>query len=105
MNTLYVAQAAKEEADRLLQMARMFEAPSSNAVFAGCSQPAYPSVSGSARISELLKDSALLDSGQAMLWGSCTKRDDCSVGDMVSFTGFLKDGRIHLSQLHALSLK
>ena len=102
MNKLFVAQAAKEQADRLAEAARMFGVSSSSLKFEGCQLLTYPFISGSAYVDRVLENGLILSSKQTVVWGECTKRVTCGVGQLVSFEGYLKEGYVHASGIDLL---
>ena len=56
---------------------------------------AYPFISGSAYVDRVLENGIVLSSKQTVVWGECTKRAACKVGQLVSFEGYLKGGYVH----------
>lgn len=101
-NNLFVAQSRKQQADKATQIVRAqssvlpAENSTSTYIFAGCEQQAYPSIGGSAFISQANRIGYQLNSGHALVFGSCTKRDvSVKEGDAIVYRGYLKDGYIH----------
>ena len=102
MNNLFVAQARKEQADKATAIVRAqssrlpAEDSTSTYIFSGCNQLAYPTISGSALISEANKVGYQLSSGNTLVFGDCTQRDvSVRRGDIISYSGYLKDGYVH----------
>jgi hypothetical protein len=100
-NNLFVAQAKKEQADKATAIIRTqavtLPEPGSTStyIFGGCNQLAYPSISGTAAISRSNSLGYTLASGHTLLFGDCTKRDPCADGDVIVYSGYLKDGYVH----------
>lgn len=100
-NNLFVAQAKKEQADKATALIKTqsvaLPEPGSTStyIFGGCNQYAYPSISGTASISRSNSLGYTLTSGHTLLFGDCTQRDPCADGDVVVYSGYLKDGYVH----------
>lgn len=102
MNNLFVAQARKEQADKATAIVRAqssrlpAENSTSTYIFSGCNQQAYPTIAGSALISEANRVGYQLSSGNTLVFGDCTQRDvSVKKGDIISYNGYLKDGYVH----------
>ena len=97
-NDLFVAQAAKEQADKAtavvsMQSATLPKNQSSASKFGGCDPMAHPTMIGSGLVQEVNIFGMVLHSGQVVLSGACTARsENYSVGDLVSYSGYLKSG-------------
>ena len=78
MNNLFVAQAAKAQADKAILTVSAQSAqlpPSSSAsLFSGCDGGSYPLISGSACITSISEKAFSLSSGYVILFGDCSKR-------------------------------
>jgi hypothetical protein len=85
LNELSVAQAAKEETDKLSARAKMYGIPSDSVQFSGCSQPAYPSFSGASLVKNIEGNRISLTSGQTILIGDCTEGKGYAEGDLLQF--------------------
>lgn len=103
MNSLYIAQATKAEADKATALVsfqtRQNQNLSSiiNNTFYGCEQGAYPTISGSAYISEKNSFSFKLSTGNILVFGSCSLIEkNVQLGTLVTFVGYLKEGYVHL---------
>jgi hypothetical protein len=100
-NNLFVAQAKKEQADKATAIIKTqsvaLPEPGSTStyIFGGCNQMAYPSISGTVVISRSNKLGYTLSSGHTLLFGDCTQRDPCADGDVIVYSGYLKDGYVH----------
>lgn len=105
LNQLYVASAAKEQADKAMAIVSAQLAPSQETTFSGCVQGAFPSFFGSSQIVSTIPQGFLLQSGQRLLYGSCSKGvgGAFSEGEMVSFEGYLREGAIHAVKLSKLA--
>lgn len=105
LNRLYVAQAVKEQADKATAIVRAQSSvlPDSNStsslIFNGCLQLAYPTAMGTARIESSNAIGYRLATGSTLLFGSCTTKEPCLAGDLVSYNGYLKDGYIHATSI------
>ena len=99
LNNLYVAQARKEQADKSTNIVRMQTATlpeeESTHIFAGCVQNAYPTISGSALVSETNGSGYALNSGNVLVFGDCTQKELVVVGDLIEYEGYIKDGYVH----------
>jgi len=59
---------------------------------------AYPSISGTAVVASANNLGFSLNSGHTLLFGDCTQKAvSCGAGDVISYSGYLKDGYIHAS--------
>jgi hypothetical protein len=96
LNKLFVAQAAKEQADKAINI--LYTQNSiSDQPFAGCNQGSFPGMFGTGRVKIVNQNGFTLESGQILLSGPCTASAlACSVGDMLYFEGYLRSGCIHL---------
>ena len=100
-NNLLVAQAKKEQADKATALIKtqivVLPEPASTStfIFGGCNQLAYPTISGTAAISRANTLGYTLTSGHTLLFGDCTHRDPCADGDVIVYSGYLKDGYVH----------
>ena len=57
---------------------------------------AYPAISGTVVINAANSLGFSLASGQTLLFGDCTtKEESCTTGDVISYTGYIRDGYIH----------
>ena len=61
-------------------------------------------MAGSAIVAKVFQNELYLNSGQRILWGDCTKRVECREGDLVYFSGYLKNGGIHTDTIEKLQL-
>jgi hypothetical protein len=99
MNSLLVAQAAKEQADKALALASAEavkrDTGNNTYIFSGCEIGAYPTFAGSARISKVYEGRAVLDNGQVILYGACTQMEPLKEGEVVQFDGYYRSGCIH----------
>ena len=104
-NELFVAQASKEQADKAtaiasMQLATLPKNESLASRFGGCDLLSYPTMIGSELIQEVSQFGIILASGHVVLFGSCTITSGIfSAGDLVSYTGYLKNGQIHALRL------
>lgn len=103
MNRLYVAQAAKAEADKATAILSFQAVQNINLntvninVFNGCEQGAYPTISGSAYISEINAYSVKLTTGNILVFGACSNLGpNIYNGMLATFIGYMKEGYIHL---------
>jgi len=85
-----VAQAKKQQADKATSIVKAQTAtlPEANSqfIFSGCSQQAFPTISGSAFIQKTNAYGYALSSGSTLLFGGCTDKDVIgSVGDLISY--------------------
>jgi hypothetical protein len=98
-NSILVAQAAKEQADKAVAIVtaqlKQQDANPKTYIFSGCEAFSYPSYSGSATVSEVGDGQAVLNSGHTIVYGACTLKTDFKKGDLVQFDGYWKDGCIH----------
>lgn len=101
MNNLFVAQAAKEQADKQLLLASAQSVQLASLTFAGCNQGNYPSMFGTATILVAGNSAFKLDSGYSVLIGGCTtkRKGDYTNGTVIVFEGYLKGGAIHAIRL------
>ena len=99
MNNLLVAQAAKEQSDKNIAIATAQSVQRDNGnktyIFSGCEAFNYPSYSGSSQVESMEEGRVLLTSGRYILLGECTQKEEISVGDLIYFEGYWKDGCIH----------
>lgn len=104
LNQLYVAQAAKEAADKATAIAQaqgvtslsIQTTGSSTFIFAGCTAGAYPTVSGTARVvSKASMGSYMISSGHTLVSGDCTVKAPFSVGDTITYSGYFVDGVVN----------
>lgn len=104
-NNLIIAQAKKEQADKATAIIKTQSAAlpepgsTSTYIFGGCNQLAYPSISGSASIVKSNSLGFTLTSGHTLLFGDCTQRDPCIAGDVINYSGYLKDGYVHACEV------
>jgi len=94
LNRLYVAQAAKQASDKAIAIAYAQGAAAtdifkgqSTYVFSGCLSKAYPSISGTVSVVNLIPSGAQLSSGHVLTWGDCTTKDTINIGDVIYYTG------------------
>jgi hypothetical protein len=101
LNNLYVAQAAKEQADKATAIvsAQTSFLPTESLIaslFGGCDKKAYPTISGSAYVQSFNRLGFKLSSGSTLLLGSCTAGYGSIVqGDTIVYEGYIKGGFIH----------
>ena len=111
LSNLYVAQAAKAAADKAIAAAYAQGVASldlmngqSTYVFEGCSEQVYPVITGTVPVSALLTSGARLNSGQILTWGECTHKPAIILeGDVVAFTGTIKNGVISATEVTKLN--
>jgi multidrug efflux pump subunit AcrA (membrane-fusion protein) len=107
LNNLFVAQAAKAAADKAVELAYAQGVASldvtngnSTYVFNGCVEQIYPTISGTVPVGALITSGARLNSGHILTWGDCTQKTAIILeGDVVTFTGTIKDGVISATQI------
>jgi hypothetical protein len=104
MNNLFLAQAAKQQADKalLLASAQALQESSLNITsFAGCAIGNYPSISGTASIVSASQGWVRFNSGYILLFGGCTVQDKMArnIGDIIQFEGYLRSGAIHAMRI------
>jgi len=94
LNNLYVAQAAKEAADKATAIAYAQGASSldilkdkSTYIFNGCLSQVYPAISGTVSVVNLIQGGAQLSSGHVLTWGDCTTKDNINIGDVIYYEG------------------
>ena len=118
INKLYVAQSRKESADRATAIALGEGSYSdhnsasssskvvggSGASFIGCSANNYPSIQGTVQITEKHATGYRVSTGHEMLYGSCTQKTDCQVGDLVEYNGFIVNGVINAQRIERVLL-
>lgn len=104
LNQLYVATAAKQQADKAIAIVEAQITNTQNTTFYGCSQGAYPSSFGAGIIQSAITEGYILESNQRLLLGNCTigSTSIYTAGDMVTFQGYLRNGAIHLIKLSKL---
>lgn len=76
MNNLFVAQAAKEQADKATNLISA-QASSTNSkpiTFGGCDAQTYPTIFGTSYVTSVDPSSLALSSGAIILRGPCTKQ-------------------------------
>ena len=103
---LFVAQAAKEAADKALAIAfaqgvdsiKMLDGESTY-IFNGCLAQAYPTISGTVTVEKLIPNGAQLSSGQVLTWGECTTKDVINVGDLIEYHGAVTGSSISASKV------
>jgi len=94
LNNLFVAQAAKEAADKATAIAFAQGTSSldilkdkSTYVFNGCLNQVYPTISGTVSVINLIQGGAQLSSGHVLTWGDCTTKDNINIGDVIYYEG------------------
>jgi hypothetical protein len=100
---LFVAQAAKEAADKAVALAYAQGVAAldelegeSTYVFNGCVEQVYPEIVGTVAVNTLISSGARLNSGQVLTWGACTNKTDIvQEGDVVTFEGYIINGVVH----------
>lgn len=106
LNRLYVAQAAKEQADKTVLLATLYEKrpPTANSsyLFQGCNPGNYPSVAGSVRVRTVGSGYYELESGQVVAFGGCSEVGTCREGEVASFEGYLRNGVVHATRISKL---
>ena len=109
LNNLYVAQARKEQADKATSIVRVqssalpAENSTSTYIFAGCTQQAYPTISGSATVEQANGLGYRLSTGSTLLFGDCTEREvACGKGDVITYEGYIKNGYVHATSYKKL---
>lgn len=92
MNSLFVAQAAKAEADKATAIVSMQTTQDKNVsslasdMFSGCDQGVYPSISGTASIQQRNTYSFKLSSGNILVYGNCSNvNTNLVIGELVTF--------------------
>lgn len=99
MNTLFLAQAAKEQADKSLQIisaqSSIVLSGTSTYIFDSCEIGNYPVIFGTASLT-LGQDGFTLSTGHKLVRGSCTKGNfsEDSTG-AVTYEGYLKNGCVY----------
>jgi len=106
MNHLFVAQAAKAEADKATAIVSMQTIHIKNVsavasdVFRGCEQGVYPMISGTAAIVQSNSYSLKLSSGNIIVFGNCSVIDkNLVMGELVTFSGYLREGYVHVQSV------
>lgn len=106
LNQLYVAQSAKEAADKATALAEaqgglaLTQQTTGNSTFilpfAGCSASTYPSITGTDTVASINVKTgvATLGSGKTLQTGACTTGDKIKVGIKVYYSGHLVNGCI-----------
>ena len=96
LSNLYVAQAAKEAADKAtaIAYAQGFSSTDilngeSTYVFNGCLNQVYPAISGTVSVVKLIPSGCQLSSGHVLTWGDCTTKDNVNIGDLIYYEGSL----------------
>lgn len=109
LNALFVAQSAKAESDRALAIAYAQGAAStdifkgqSTYVFNGCLNSAYPSISGTVSVTNLIPNGAQLSSGHVVTWGDCTTKQTINIGDVISYSGSIVGNCISASSVQVV---
>lgn len=104
LNNLYVAQAAKEAADKATAIAYAQGVAStdilkdkSTYIFSGCLNQVYPAISGTVSVISLISSGCLLSSGHILTWGDCTTKDNVNIGDIIYYEGSIVGGSISAS--------
>jgi hypothetical protein len=115
-NNLFVAQAAKQAADKAIAIivaqgkAEIIVQTSSNTTpisstassiistssFRGCDNYAYPSMFGTETVISTLPDGVRTSGGHRLAWGDCTKKSTVRVGDQIYYEGNLIENTISL---------
>lgn len=100
MNTLFVAQAAKEQSDKAMLLASaqssILPRGTTTYIFSGCDIGNFPVISGTASITGSSEYGFELNSGYRILYGSCTETGGVTFneGDLVNFQGYFRNGYI-----------
>jgi hypothetical protein len=93
LNNLYVAQAAKESADKATAIAYADGSSlsildgESTYIFNGCFTEVYPAISGTVSVVNLIPSGCQLSSGHILTWGECTTKEDVNIGDVIYYEG------------------
>jgi hypothetical protein len=106
LNNLYVAQAAKEAADKATAIALAQGVSSldilkgtSTYIFNGCLNEVYPAISGTVSVISLIPSGCLLSSGHVLTWGDCTTKDTVNIGDVIYYEGSFVGNSISASKI------
>lgn len=111
MNNLFVAQAAKEVADKAMAIASAQSASSLNMlegestyIFEGCNEQVHPVITGTIPVSTLITSGARLNSGHILTWGPCTEKVKAVAdGSIVAFEGTIKGGVISATKVDVVA--
>ena len=115
--SLYRAQARKEAADRASSIALAEgsfsdhninngnkKIGSSGYEFTGCTSNNYPAIAGTSMVTEVMNEGYKLSSGHVIVYGDCTEKTECSVGDNINYSGFMVNGVVNANRIARLLL-